>query len=147
PESVQPQVALYLARGQTALAAARLHRRLNQLGRENLLSAPLLAQLVEVQLAQGDRANASLTADSLAAIARRFRGQRFEAEAELAIGGVGAATEDPQAPERLGRAIDLFTRGNLPHGAARAHLALARAVHREEPERAVDEARQALAGF
>jgi len=31
PEAVQPMVALYLAGGQTALAAARLHRRLNQL--------------------------------------------------------------------------------------------------------------------
>lgn len=53
PEATQPLVALYLAKGQTALAAARLHRRLNQLGRDTLLAAPLLAQMVEVQLAQG----------------------------------------------------------------------------------------------
>jgi len=32
PEATQPQVALYLARGQTAMAAARLHRRLNHWG-------------------------------------------------------------------------------------------------------------------
>ena len=34
PEAVQAVVALHLARGQTALAAVRLHRRLNEIGRD-----------------------------------------------------------------------------------------------------------------
>ena len=71
PEAVQAMVALHLARGQTALAAARLHRRLNEIGRDNLVAVPLLAQLVEVQLAQPDPGGAAETAESLAAIASR----------------------------------------------------------------------------
>src|SRR5204862_6118877 len=47
PEAVQAMVALHLARGQTALAAARLHQRLHELGRDNPVPAPLLAQTVQ----------------------------------------------------------------------------------------------------
>ena len=148
PEATQPQVALYLARGQTALAAARLHRRLNQLGRNTLLAAPLLAQLTDVQLAQGDVAGARTTAEILAGIASRAGRDRVAAEAELAGGSVAAASGGlEEAAERLGRAIELFTRYHMPHGAARAHLALARGVAVDEPERAVEETRQALDGF
>jgi len=148
PEATQPQVALYLARGQTALAAARLHRRLNQLGRDTLLAAPLLAQSTEVQLAQGDTAGARTTVEALAGVAERSGRQRVRAEAELAMGSVAAASGDiEEAIDRLGRAIELFTGYHMPHRAARAHLALARAVGAEEPERAVEEARQALDAF
>jgi DNA-binding NarL/FixJ family response regulator len=148
PEATQPQVALYLARGQTALAAARLHRRLNALGRDTLLAAPLLAQLVEVQLAQGDTAGARSTAEMLAAIAERSGRDRTRAEADLARGSVAAATGHLQeAAEHLGTAIELFTRNHMPHRAARAHLAMARGVASGDPARAIEEARQALDAF
>ena len=147
PEATQPQVALYLARGQTALAAARLHRRLNQLGRDTLLSAPLLSQLVEIQLAQADLAGARATAETLAGIAERSGLPRLEAEAELALGSVLAASGDPEAAAHLGRAIEGFTASQIPLGAARAHLALARGVAATDTERAVEEARQAIDGF
>jgi DNA-binding CsgD family transcriptional regulator len=148
PEATQPQVALYLARGQTALAAARLHRRLNQLGRDTLLAAPLLAQLIDVQLAQGDFAGAQTTAEMLAGIAERSGRDRVGAEAELARGSIAAFSgESEESTVRLGRAIELFTRYRMPHKAAQAHLALARGVASTEPERAVEEARQALDAF
>jgi len=148
PEATQPQVALYMAKGQTALAAARLHRRLNQLGRETLLAAPLLAQLIEVQLAQGDIEGAGKTAEILRGIAERAGRDRALAEAELASGTVAAASGDPEeAAERLGRSIELFTQHHMPYKTARAHLALARGVASTEPERAVEEARQALDSF
>ncbi len=148
PEATQPQVALYLARGQTALAAARLHRRLNQMGRDTLLAAPLLSQLVEIQLAQADLAGARTTADTLTGIARRSGLRRLEAEAELAEGSVLAATSElEEGAVLLGRAVEGFTATQIPHGAARAHLALARGLAVEDPERAVEEARQAFEGF
>ena len=148
PEATQPQVALYLATGQTAMAAARLHRRLNELGGDTLLAAPLLAQLIDVQLAQGDTAGARTTAERVAGIAERSGRDRVAAEAELARGMIAAAAGDPrEATERLGHAIELFTRYHMPHKAARAHLALARGVALTEPERAVEEARQALDAF
>jgi DNA-binding NarL/FixJ family response regulator len=148
PEAVQPQVGLYLARGQTALAAARLHRRLNELGRDTLLAAPFLALLIDVQLAQGDHGGAESTAELLHGIAERSGRGRVKAEAELATGSVAAARGRPaEAAEHLGRAIELFTRYHMPHKAARAHLALARGLAPKDAKRAIEEARQALDTF
>jgi hypothetical protein len=111
PEALQASVALHLARGQTALAAARLHRRLNEIGRDNLVAVPLLAQLMEVQLAQPDLEGASETAEALASIADRCGQARAEAEAELALGSVGAAVHDlPTARDHLERSLALFVR-------------------------------------
>lgn len=147
PEAVQAMVALHLARGQTALAAARLHRRLNETGRDNLVAVPLLAQLVEVQLAQPDLGGAAETAASLAAIAGRSGHARVEAEAELALGSVRAAAGGATAREHLDRSLGLFVRLRMPHAAARVHLALARTLAETDPDTAVEEARQALRAF
>jgi hypothetical protein len=140
-------VALHLARGQTALAAARLHRRLNEIGRDNLVAVPLLAQLVEVQLAQPDPAGAAETAASLVTIAGRSGHTRAEAEAELALGSVRAAAGDAAAREHLDRSLGLFVRLRMPHAAGRVHLALARTLAGTDPDTAVEEARQALRTF
>ncbi|HEY3208595.1 MAG TPA: LuxR C-terminal-related transcriptional regulator [Actinomycetota bacterium] len=148
PEAVQAMVALHSARGQTALAAARLHRRLNEIGRDNLVAVPLLAQLVEVQLAQPDHVGAAEAADALAAIASRSGQARAEAEAELAFGSVRAAVDDPAAArEHLDRSLGLFVRLRMPHAVARAHLAMAQAIAGTDRDTAVEEARQALRTF
>jgi DNA-binding CsgD family transcriptional regulator len=148
PEATQPQVALFLARGETALAAARLHRRLNELGRTTLLAAPLLAQLIEVQLAQGDSAGMQATAEAFAVIAKISGRERVVGEVELARGAaaVGSGAAD-QAAEHLGIAVDVFTRCHMPYRSARAHLLLARAVAESDPKRAVAEASQAFDDF
>jgi DNA-binding CsgD family transcriptional regulator len=147
PEAVQAMVALHLARGQTALAAARLHRRLNEIGRENLVAVPLLAQLVEVQLAQPDLGGAAETAAVLAAIAARSGHARVEAEAELAVGSVQSVTGDASAREHLDRSLGLFVRLRMPHAAGRVHLGLAQTLAATDPDTAVEEARQALRTF
>jgi DNA-binding CsgD family transcriptional regulator len=147
PEAVQPMVFLYMARGQTALAAARLHRRLNEIGRDTLVAVPLLAQLVDVQLAQGDVSGAASTAETLAEIAQHSGHERADAEAQLSRGSVKVAAGEPEAAAHLERAIELFTRLRLRLGAARAHLGLARALAAENKERAVEEARQAFNSF
>jgi DNA-binding CsgD family transcriptional regulator len=147
PEAVQAMVALHLARGQTALAAARLHRRLNEIGRDNLVAVPLLAQLVEVQLAQPDLGGAAETAAALVAIAARSGHARAQAEAELAVGSVRSATGDASAREHLDRSLGLFVRLRMPHAAARVHLALAQTLAATDPGTAVEEARQALRTF
>jgi DNA-binding NarL/FixJ family response regulator len=145
PSAVQSTVALHLARGQIALAAARLHRRLNEIGRDTLVAVPLLAQLVEVQLSQPDLDGADETAASLAAIAARSGQARAEGEAELALGSVQAATGDVAAARaHLDRALGLFVRLQMPHAASRVHFAMARALVATDPESAVVEARQAL---
>ncbi len=148
PGAVQVMVSLHLARGQTALAAARLHRRLNQLGRDTLIAVPLLAQLVEAQLAQPDLVGAAETAGAIADIADRSVNARAEAEAELALGSVRAAADDvPGARAHLDRSLGLFVALRMPHAASRVHLALARALAPGDPDTAVEEARQALRAF
>ncbi|MGH2712055.1 MAG: LuxR C-terminal-related transcriptional regulator [Actinomycetota bacterium] len=148
PEAVQPMVALHMARGQTALAAARLHRRLNEIGRTSLMAVPLLAQLVEVQLAQPDLPGAAETAEALADVAKRSGEPRAEAEAELALGSTAAAPSEIQsARDHLGRALSLFVRLHMPHSAARVHFATARALVGEDRDSAIEEARQALRAF
>jgi DNA-binding CsgD family transcriptional regulator len=148
PEAVQAMVGLHMARGQTVLAAARLHRRLNEIGRDSMIAVPLLAQLVDVQLVQPDTAGAAETAEGLAEIARRSGEPRAEAEAELARGSVRAAAEDPVAARgHLERSLGLFVRLRMPHAAARAHLALARAIAGTDRDAAVQEGRQALRTF
>lgn len=150
PEAVQPMVALHMARGQTALAAARLHRRLNDVGRKNLTAVPLLAQLVEVQLAQPDLRGAAETAEALADIAKRSGEPRAEAEADLALGSVVAAGSKgavDRARAHLDKALGLFVRLHMPHSAARVHLALARAIAEEDTLSAIEEARQAMRAF
>ena len=148
PGAVQAMVALHMARGQTALAAARLHRRLNELGRDNLVALPLLAQLVEVQLAQPDPAGAAETADAIEAIAIRSGQPRAEAEAGLALGSVRGATGDVSGARlHLDRSLGLFVRLRMPHAASRVHLALARILADSDPDSAVEEARLALRTF
>ena len=148
PETTQAVVALQVARGQTSLAAAHLHRRLNELGRDNLLAVPLLAQLVDVQLAQPDVPGAADTAASLLAIAERSEDTRAMAEAELALGSVCAAEADgPSARRHLDRSLGLFVQLRMPHAAARVHFASARALADRDSGAAVEEARQALRTF
>ena len=147
PEAVQPMVSLHLARGQAALAAARLHRRLNQIGRDSLLAAPLLVQLADAQVARGDVAGALQTADTLAAIGERSGLERIRAEANLAAGSAMTEVNDPAAATKLGEALDSFTRLALPHASARTRIVLARCLAPTDPDVAVEEARQALASF
>ena len=125
----QAAVSLRLARGEPAAASALLERRLDELGRSNLLAAPLLGQLVEARLAGGDvdgRAHA-------AARARRDRRHVRVATASrrsraLARGRVAPPSGDADAPELLQEALNLFAALPLPLEAARARLELARAL-------------------
>jgi len=147
PEAVAPMVALHLARNQPSLAAARLHRRLNELGRDSLVAAPLLSLLVEVQVARGDLEGAAGGASALSEIAARSGLVRMAAEADLAEGSIQAAREDPAAPATLERSLSAFIALGFPQQVARARLALARSLAPTDPEAAVAEGRQAVAGF
>ena len=147
PESTHALASLYLANGEIAMAAAILHRRLNAIGDDNVLAAPFLSLLVEVQLAQADIAGAAVTAGRLEAVARASSLPRIEALALFARGRVAAAEHDPEAGGILGSAMSAFAAQHLPLDAARARFELARVVEADQPEVAVGEARTALAEF
>jgi DNA-binding CsgD family transcriptional regulator len=145
PESTHALATLHAARGETAMAAAVLHRRLNAIGDDNLLAAPFLSQLVDVQLDQGDLASAAATADRLVAVARRSEVPRVAAMASYARARVAAGNGDPEAPAALGAAVTAFAAQHLPLEAARARFDLAAALADTDPEVAIGEAKTALA--
>jgi DNA-binding CsgD family transcriptional regulator len=147
PESTHALAALNLANGETAMAAAILLQRLNAIGDDNVLAAPFLSLLVDVQLAQGDASSADRTAGRLEAVADASSLPRIEPLARFARGRVAAAQNDPEAADVLGRAISAFAEQHLPLDAARARFELARTVADAQPEVAVGEAKAALAEF
>ena len=69
PEMASPRASLFVARGESAVAVAELHRRLNVVGRDNLLASSMLAALVEAEIVHGDLAAAAEAAKHLEALA------------------------------------------------------------------------------
>lgn len=147
PEAAHGIAHLHLVRGEGALAAATIHRRLNRIGDDNVLAAPFLAMLVEVQLSQDDVDGAERSADRLGSIAHASALDRVTAMADLARGRVAAARGSDDALDALEAALARFARVGMSVEAARARLELARALEADQPEVAVAEARTALAEF
>ncbi len=148
PEMTLPRASLFLARGESAVAVAELHRRLNVVGRDNLLATPLLAALVEAEISHSDLHAAAEAANQLLALALASERERDRAEAALAAGRVAAAGgRSAEARTHLERALEIFGRLGMPLLAARARLEIVRMVKTEEPELAVEEARVALSAF
>ena len=140
PDALRATAAVHLARGDTAVAAALLHRRLAQVG-DGLLAVPLLSLLIDVQLAQGDPSAATSTAQRIRGLADRSGWPRTAALADLAAGRTADAHE---ARDALGSAIDAYDRLRMPLEAARARLALADLLRQREPSVALHEARLAF---
>jgi DNA-binding CsgD family transcriptional regulator len=143
PDATRAAVALRLARGEPAPAAALLEQRLNELGRTSMLAVPFLEQLVDARIADGRLEAASAAADDIAAIAGPSGRERIAAAAAFARGRVAAARGDATAVPELRKAVNEYAALGLRLDTARARLALARALAPESPEIAVDTARQA----
>jgi len=147
PEAAHGIAHLHLARGEEALAAATIHRRLNRIGDDNVLAAPFLAMLVEVQVSQGDLDGADASAARLGRIADASGIDRVTAMADLARGRAGVARGSADAAGALEAALARFASVGMSVEAARARFELARALEADQPEVAVGEARTALAEF
>ena len=147
PEAFRAAAALHLARGESALASALLHRRLNWIGREGLLALPLLTLLIQAQVAQGDASAAASTADEIGSLAERTGEPKVAAAFGLAAGRAALAAGSPEAGPLLESAVDAFSGLQMPLEAARARLELARASREVRPEVAAREARLAQDAF
>lgn len=146
PEMAIPRASLFLARGESAVAVAELHRRLNVVGRDNLLASALLAELVEAEVAHRDLPAAAEAAKHLEALAEASERERDRADAALALGRVTAATGGDARTE-LERALEIYGRLEMPLQAARTRVEIARVVRASEPALAIEEARVALSAF
>jgi DNA-binding NarL/FixJ family response regulator len=147
PLAIRPVVGLYLATRRPALARETIRRRLGQLTVGSLLTAPLLALLVEVELAAADAPAAAGAAAALGAVAAASNQDLVLAEAAMAAGAVAVVNGEPEAAEHLLRALTLFGRLEMPLEAARARLVLSRARGDDEREVGVADAQAALATF
>jgi ATP/maltotriose-dependent transcriptional regulator MalT len=143
--AAEASAALHLARGQAALAAAVLERRLDALG-DGLPAVPLLRLLVEVRLALGELEAARGAAAQLAAIAERAKRPPIQAQAflstarvELASGGVAQAL--------LEKACTLFEASGMLFDAAVTRLEWTRILAATDPEIAAEDARLAASTF
>jgi DNA-binding CsgD family transcriptional regulator len=142
-DALRAMARLHLSKGETAVAAALLHRRLNQVG-DGLSAIPLFALLVEVQVAQGDAEWATASATRLRDIAAATGQPRQRAVADLALGRALAAAGDPNARRHLDAAIETFTTMQMPLEAAAARVELAALLATSDPDVAGNEARLAL---
>ena len=140
-EAVLPRAALHLARGEPTVALDLLERAAQKADPGSGARIPLLAQLVEAQLACGE--DPQQTIADLAACAEVHRTPYTAALVALARGH--AEQGDPR--EWLRDALDGFSQTQLPFEMSLCRLDLARACSRETPEVAVAEARAALAAF
>jgi DNA-binding NarL/FixJ family response regulator len=147
PTAVRAAAAIRLARGEAAAAAALLDRQLSLVNRSGLLAVPLLAQLVEARLADGDTELARRTADELERIAVQTGNARASAIALSAAGRVARTSGAPDATGLLERAVESFHRLRMPYEEARSRLELARALRDRDEVVTVVEARAALTAF
>lgn len=147
PTAVRADAAIRLARGEAAAAVALLDRQLSLISRSGLLAVPLLALLVEAQLADNNNEGAAATATELESLAGQTGNARVTAIATAAAGRVALATAAPEAIELLERGAELFRRLRMPYEEARTRLELATALRTREGVLAVVEARSALKAF
>ena len=147
PTAVRADAAIRLARGEAAAAVALLDRQLSLISRSGLLAVPLLAQLVEAQLANGDAEAPGARPRSWTASPRETGNARVTAIATAAAGRVALATAAPEAIDLLERAVELFgrcacrTRRRVPGSNSRRRCGAGNGVL------AVVEARSALKAF
>jgi DNA-binding NarL/FixJ family response regulator len=145
-EALGASVAIHRLRGEHAVAASLLLRQLNQVG-DTVVAVPLLSTLVEVQLAQGVIDEARATAARIGSLAGSSGHPRLAAVTALAEGRIALSADEAEARGHLERALEGFTRLEMPLDAARTRVELARALRDEEPVVAAREARVALESF
>jgi DNA-binding CsgD family transcriptional regulator len=143
PDVIRAAVAMRIARGEARTAEAVLVRRLDELGWENLLAAPLLEQLVQARILDNRVADARDAAHLLRAIAGSSGRERVEAAAALARGRVASAAAEEDAVNILQQAVNGFARLGLRLEVAQARLELARALAAQAPPTAIETARHA----
>jgi len=146
-DTARPLAVIYLERDDHDLARDVLTRALGDLDQNSTAAVPLLATLVDVEIAAGALDNADTTAQQLATIATEQPSAYVRAEAAFARGRVCAARHEGDVRTCLREALAGFSVGMMPMEQARCHLALATALAAERPSAAISEARAAFEAF
>lgn len=140
--------AIQLARGESAVAAATIRRRLDEVGDARLESALLVELLGETEIARAQGASAMERGRALSELGASLgcqvmlaRGERLRGHAVAAEGDAGGAARHLEA------ALAAFVALEMPFEAARTKRLLAETLREADPEVAVAQARAALATF
>ncbi len=145
----EPAALVELRKGEAALAAAIARRGLKELVGDALRGGPLLACLVEAELALGDVDSAASAAASLSDLANVAESVSVSAQAGLSRARVAMARgEHAEAVAQLEAVRELLSGGAWPllMGSVRVELAEALAAQGDTPG-AIGEARAAAAIF
>jgi DNA-binding NarL/FixJ family response regulator len=145
----QPGLALVrLAQGRPEAAAALIHSALAGVT-DRLARARLLSAQVEIAVAAGDPATASVAADELDAVAATYQSSGLQAAAKRSRGAVLLATgRTEEALSTLRAACSGWTELEAPYDCAKVRVLLARAYRQlgdmESSERELDAAHSAF---
>lgn len=144
PLAIRAATRLLLARGQASAAAGLVRRRVDMIGVETVLAAPLLPLLVEAQLAIGNARAAAETAEQLASLAEHAGQVSVQADAEFALGATAQANGEASALTHLERAIELYREVDLPLEEARTRVRAADLLQAPDPQLAAAHLNAAL---
>jgi DNA-binding CsgD family transcriptional regulator len=147
PAARRVSATIALGRGDLELAEDQARLCLEGESQADPACAPLLALLLDVQLARGDNGAAAETNERLADLAASCPDERASAWAELAAGRVLERAGDGRASSHLRHAIERFSALGLPLEAGHARVELARALAPRAEAAALAEARLALRTF
>lgn len=137
--------AVRLARGEPAVAAGMLERRVNLLGDRNIETAATLAMLVDAHLGDGDLDAAAEAVARLRTVAELHARSPAVALATLAAARLAVALGRPgDATKQLERALQELSKLDLPLETARVRLALACSIANAQPQLAILEAKRAF---
>jgi ATP/maltotriose-dependent transcriptional regulator MalT len=148
PASLRALALLRIAENRPRVAVALLERGLLAVEGDAMSATALLAALVDARLAAGDTEGARTAAEELAELADDSGIRLVRARAELTAARVAHAEgRGAEAAEPARRALAAFSQLAMPLDVGAARLELARALARDHPEIAEEEARSAFAAF
>jgi ATP/maltotriose-dependent transcriptional regulator MalT len=143
--AVRAVASLRLAKGEADAAVRLIERRLLQIESDVVQSASLWPLLVDALLAAGDIEGAAKAATRLDEVATSMKRAACLATAKMALGLVALAKTQKTAWAILDDARERFVALEMPFHAARARLAVARALKADDPDTARETARGARA--
>jgi DNA-binding CsgD family transcriptional regulator/predicted negative regulator of RcsB-dependent stress response len=146
-EAAAAFASLHLMRGDAAVAAAVLHRRLDAAGTERLDLAALIELLGETEIALQNIDAAVERATALVARGAVNDCHVIVAHGERLLGHALVSTDVSGARTHLETALAAFIQAGIPYRAAQTRLLLAQVLAPNAPEVAASEARVALSAF
>jgi DNA-binding CsgD family transcriptional regulator len=146
-ETATAVASLHLQRGEPAVAAAVLRRRLAATSASRLDAAAVIELLGEAEIAMLDSSQAIERGRALVALGAVNNCHLIVAHGERLLGHALAATDPMAACAHLETALTAFVRAGIPYRSAQTRLELARVLRAHDRELAGSEARTALSVF